>query len=109
MVTDRSFSRTIGMSTFDLSLQSFSFLFFSLFFSPVYPVYRTEEGKVARCERVWKEFIILNRNLAMYVKECIILPLKRAGEIVEIIPFKPLFDSSRYLDRLPRYKDSKFS
>ena len=72
MVTDRSFSRTIGMSTFDLSLQTE--FFFSLF--PSTQVYRTEGGRESIevqgqnesrrngcCNGAGKGFIILNRNL----------------------------------------------
>lgn len=34
--------------------------------------------------------------------------LKIIQKIEETMPFKSLFELSRYLDRLPRYKDSKF-
>ena len=42
-------------------------------------------------------------------KKLKILSSKSIQEIEEAMPLKSLFDLSRYLNPLPRYKDSKYS
>ena len=51
-------------------------------------------------------FLVKKKKTKSEKKQKILL-LQRAREIVETTPLKLLFDLSRYLDSLPRYKDSK--
>lgn len=47
--------------------------------------------------------------LKKHEKRLKILSLKLAQNVEKTVPLKSVFDSFRYLKRLPNYKDSKFS